>query len=81
MGESWRGQTIWHEISESFEGGIISINTGKEATKAYKGEPNTIYNQAHAKASRIFPASPVPKYGTYQIGWDNHNEIIGYEFE
>ena len=80
-GKSWQGQTIWHEISEAFEGGLISINSSKEASKAFRGETNLIYDQAHKNASNIFPASPKPIYREYQIGWNIYKEIERYEFE
>ncbi len=51
-GEKRYNKAIYHEITESFMGGIISIRMGKEAKPAYEGSANYIYNEAHRKASR-----------------------------
>ena len=81
VGESWLGQTIWHEIAEAFEGGRNSIKNKKEAEKAYDNETNLDYTQAHNAASRIFPASRKPIIQTDKMGFMEYSKIIGYEFE
>ena len=52
FGENRYNKAIYHEITESFMGGVISIEIGKEAKPAYCGDANYIYNEAHRKASR-----------------------------
>ncbi len=81
VGERWLGQTIWHEITEAFEGGRNSIKHQKEAEKAYEGENNPEYKQAHDEASRIFPANRKAIKDTYRMGFMEYSKIIGYEFE
>ena len=81
VGESWLGQTIWHEIAEAFEGGVNSIKNQKEAEKAYADENNPEYIQAHNAASKIFPASRKPIIQTDIMGFMKYSKIIGYEFE
>ena len=81
VGESWQGQTIWHEMAEAYEGGLISIKIGKEASKAFAGEKNSIYQSAHYLASKIFPASPKPIYRESQVGFKKYQDIERYVFE
>ena len=51
------GNIIWHEISESYEGGAISLRTGKSAPAAIRGNDRTIFNEAHYKAGKYFPGT------------------------
>ena len=54
------GNMIWHEISESYEGGKISLATHKSASPAIIGLYNSVYETAHLKAGRFFPGTIVP---------------------
>ncbi len=47
------GTLIWHEISESYEGGLISISRQKDCSYNSE-EAKIVYQMAHAKASRWF---------------------------
>jgi RHS repeat-associated protein len=51
------GNMIWHEIAESYEGGIISVQTGVSAPAATNGNDKTIYRQAHYSAGKYFPGT------------------------
>ena len=46
------GELIWHEISESYEGGLIAINNKWHSTPS--SEPGTTYKEAHCAANRHF---------------------------
>ena len=81
VGEKWHGQTIWHEIAEAFEGGKNSLDTKKEATKAFRDTHNPEYIQAHNEASKKFPASRKPIIKTETFGFLKYTRIVGYEFE
>ena len=54
------GNMIWHEISESYEGGVISLRTKTSAPAAIGDNDRTIYNEAHYNAGRYFPGSITP---------------------
>lgn len=51
------GNMIWHEISESYEGGLISLTNQKNAPPAIKGNDKTVYRKAHYAAGRFFPGT------------------------
>ena len=51
------GNMIWHEIAESYEGGIISLKRKENATPAYILSNNTVYSAAHYNAGRFFPGT------------------------
>jgi hypothetical protein len=48
---------IWHEIAESYEGGLLAISTGKSAKRALQGDYNPIYEKAHYYAGKYFPGT------------------------
>jgi RHS repeat-associated protein len=45
------GSVINHEITESYMGGLISMEKGKAASPAFSESKNKIYNKAHKMAS------------------------------
>ena len=45
------GKMIMHEVSEAYEGALISYETGIAAPPAKDGELNVIYNRAHNNAT------------------------------
>ena len=51
------GNMIWHEISEAYEGGHISLLYNTNAGVAYTNETNHIYETAHNKAGYYFPGN------------------------
>ena len=51
------GNAIWHEISEAFEGGLISLELQQDASPALQGTQNPIFDQAHYKAGNFFPGT------------------------
>jgi RHS repeat-associated protein len=51
------GNLIWHEISEAYEGGLISLKKGINAPAAFDGNDKTIFDEAHFKAGRFFPGT------------------------
>ncbi len=51
------GNMIWHEISESYIGGRISLANQQNAPAATKGSDKTIYRKAHYAAGRFFPGT------------------------
>jgi hypothetical protein len=55
------GQTSIHELTESYQGGLISLKTGEAAKPAIYNVPNPIYEQAH-NAATPQPFSKIDKY-------------------
>ena len=51
------GNMIWHEISEAYEGGLISLSQNTNAKVAYLNEKNSIYETAHNRAGVFFPGN------------------------
>jgi RHS repeat-associated protein len=51
------GNSIWHELSEAYEGGLISLKLTQDAPAAITGNDHTIYNQAHYNAGKYFPGT------------------------
>jgi hypothetical protein len=45
------GAVITHEITEAHQGGLISIRRGEAASPAIQNVPNSIFDQAHNRAS------------------------------
>jgi hypothetical protein len=60
-----RGQTIFHEITESFNGGLLSMIFGKSALPAERGNSTykTIYEPAHESA---YPQPLPEKRGDFE---------------
>ena len=52
-----KGNMIWHEIAESFEGGIISLRNNTNAAPARFGMANSVYDAAHFNAGLFFPGN------------------------
>ena len=52
-----KGNMIWHEIAESYEGAVISLRNKTNATPARIGSYNTIYTAAHYNAGKFFPGT------------------------
>ncbi len=52
-----KGNMIWHEIAESFEGGIISLRNNTNAAPARFGMANSVYDAAHFNAGLFFPGT------------------------
>lgn len=50
---------IWHEIAETYEGGLISLGKGVRSPAAIGGNDKTIYKEAHYNAGAFFPGSIV----------------------
>lgn len=51
------GNMIWHELSEAYEGGLISLSQNTNAKVAYLNEKNNIYETAHNKAGVFSPGN------------------------
>ena len=51
VGNINKGTFILHEITESYEGGLKSLEYKKEAEKKIEGEYNEIYDFAHSMAT------------------------------
>lgn len=51
------GNSIWHELSEAYEGGLISLKLKQDAPAAITGNDQTIYKQAHYNAGKYFPGT------------------------
>jgi len=51
------GNMIWHEISESYEGGRISLVRQENAPSAIDGNDEAIYRKAHYAAGKFFPGT------------------------
>jgi RHS repeat-associated protein len=51
------GNSIWHELSEAYEGGLISLKLKQDAPAAITGNDQTIYEQAHYNAGKYFPGT------------------------
>jgi hypothetical protein len=45
------GKSMLHESTETYEGGIISLEKGVSASPAINGNKNLIYNLSHSKAT------------------------------
>ena len=54
------GNMIWHEISESYEGGAMSLRTKTSAPAAIRDNDRTIYDNAHYEAGKYFPGTITP---------------------
>ncbi len=52
-----KGNMIWHEIAESYEGAVISLRNKTNATPARICSYNTIYTTAHYNAGKFFPGT------------------------
>ena len=51
------GNMIWHEIAESYEGGLISLKKQKDAAPKFTGVDNPTFQAAHYKAGKFFPGT------------------------
>jgi len=69
-----KGQTILHEITESYKGGRISQSLNKSASPAIRGVYNPIYDDAHYGAVKQ-PCIPVTSETLNKI-FDTFRELI-----
>ena len=71
------GNMIWHEISEAYEGGLISLDNQTDAEPKRTGIHNPIYNSAHYNAGKFFPGSIQPFDVEYPEGLQSALRYIG----
>ena len=68
------GNIVWHEITESYEGGLITLETGTEAQASFSNKNNAIKNQAHQRATVLFPTGR--QYDWYDAPWGEQLPIV-----
>lgn len=50
------GRMIWHELTESYKGGLNTLSSGVEAVAGFQDAVNPQYIEAHSFANDYFPA-------------------------